>query len=88
MGRYKGHYDPRLLLLIVWGPDDDDCSVARRLGVNRAQILRWRKGHVRLDTWQADRLAIRAGYHPSLIWGNLWWENAEPKRRDRSKGVK
>ena len=24
----------------------------------------------------ADRLAVQVGLHPSLIWGDAWWESA------------
>ena len=71
-----GRYDPRALLVLVWGEHDDDCTIAARLGVGRAQVLRWRKGNTRLDQYAADRLAIRAGYHPSLVWGQQWWDCA------------
>lgn len=83
MPRGKGKYDPRLLLLLVTGPDDDDTSVAARLRVDRQQVYRWRTGKVMFDTWTADRLAIRAGYHPSLIWGQQWWDNAVPTRKGK-----
>lgn len=88
MGRYKGKYDPRLLLLLIVGEDDDDTTIAERLGVNRQQVYRWRRGEVMLNTWAADRLAIKCGYHPALVWGQQWWDDAAPKRRLYRKGAK
>jgi len=85
MARGKGKYDPRLLLLLVTGEHDDDYSIAQRLGVDRQQVYRWRNGKCQLDTWTADRLAIRIGSHPCLIWGQQWWDDAAAERTRKGK---
>lgn len=53
------------------------CGVltAQLLGVNRRQVYRWRETGV---SWaQADELAIRAGLHPSSVWGRSWWDGID-----------
>jgi hypothetical protein len=40
------------------------------LGIDRSRLYAWRRRGVRYYT--ADWLAIRLGYHPSLIWEE-WW---------------
>lgn len=46
-------------------------EVAARLGVHHRQLYRWR--HQGLTWAQADILAVRAGVHPSQVWGDGWW---------------
>ena len=40
--------------------------LAKRLGVDRNSIYRWRKDGI--PEWSADKAAITMGYHPSMIW--------------------
>jgi hypothetical protein len=48
--------------------------IAFALGVHPKQLYRWRESGL---TWvQADKLAIRAGYHPAEIWSE-WWSLIE-----------
>lgn len=57
-------------------PDTGDwpnnCQLARRLGVHVRQVQRWRSDDGLTERW-ADRAAIRAGLHPSLVWSD-WWD--------------
>jgi transposase-like protein len=41
-------------------------TLARALGVDRAQLGRWRRTGVTPST--ADRLAVRLGFHPAELW--------------------
>jgi plasmid maintenance system antidote protein VapI len=41
-------------------------AAAERLGVARSNIYAWRLNGVTLD--MADKLAIRAGSHPAIVW--------------------
>lgn len=43
-----------------------------RLGVNRRQLQRWRAG-MRVNAFNADRIAGLLGVHPSEVWGEEWW---------------
>ena len=43
---------------------------AQVLNIDRSQLYRWR--HEGIPYFSADRLAIRLGYHPALIWEE-WW---------------
>jgi hypothetical protein len=47
---------------------------ALRLGIQRRQLHRLRLSGLTVD--QADELAVRAGFHPALVWGSAWWEAA------------
>ena len=45
---------------------------ARRVGIDRAQLLRWRReGGITLDG--ADRIADALGLHPTELWGDDYW---------------
>ena len=68
----KGKYDPAELIRAIWTVNDDDMSVANRLGVDRQQVFRWRNSKVMWNQWEADRMAIRAGTHPACVWGRAW----------------
>jgi hypothetical protein len=50
-------------------------QTAKVVGVDNSQLHRWRRTGVRLDL--ADRLAIRLGVHPAVIWGEHWWAGTE-----------
>lgn len=45
-------------------------DVARAVGVDRRQVLRFRARL--LQVHEADRLAIAAGFHPTEVWGDDW----------------
>lgn len=46
----------------------------RALGVDRAQRYRWRQ--IGISVYDADRLAVRLGTHPALIWDD-WFADCE-----------
>lgn len=72
-------FDARALL-IYFDPDTDDITVAEALGCNRAMVNKWRhdKAYM-ISCWRADRMAIRLGLHPSLVWGEQWWIDVDPQ---------
>jgi hypothetical protein len=45
-------------------------QAAPLLGVSPRTLHRYR--HQGVDAWTADQLAIGAGWHPLLIWGQDW----------------
>jgi hypothetical protein len=45
-------------------------ELCRRLRVSGARLRELRA--CGLDTWQADRYAVRAGLHPIEVWGDAW----------------
>jgi len=50
-------------------------ALAHLLGCERRKAQRiTSEGQIRED--DADRIAIRLGYHPALIWGTAWWDLA------------
>jgi hypothetical protein len=49
-------------------------SVARRLGVDPAVLCR------PLTSKQADRFAIKLGFHPGIVWGAAWWRPGKGPR--------
>lgn len=52
-------------------PDHSDVEFAAAIGITRdkARLYR-RKG---IPFYEADALCIRLGFHPSLIWGEEYW---------------
>ena len=46
------------------------------LGVQRRVWQRWEKSG-KLDESVGDRVACRLGYHPFLIWGDIWFSGCE-----------
>jgi hypothetical protein len=66
-------YDARDILN-YFDPESDDIAVAEALGCNRAMVNKWRNDKAyMISCWRADRMAIRIGLHPALIWGEQWW---------------
>lgn len=49
-------------------------TIARRVGVDRQSVYRWRKQG--LPLYSADRAAINLGVHPVLIWPDFHQEEA------------
>lgn len=43
------------------------------LGVAPDTVRRWRLGNRRIRLSDADKAAIRTGYHPWHVWGDEWW---------------
>lgn len=48
---------------------------AERIGVQRATIHVWKRGHSTLSVYEADRYAITLGHHPSHYWPT-WFDDA------------
>lgn len=61
----------------------NDTVIARRLGVSRESVQRWRNGH-RIEANLADRLATRLGWHPIQVWGIAAYNELvrEPRSRE------
>jgi hypothetical protein len=55
-----------------------DSYIANLLGVRRVTLNEWRTNNTHFSCWRADRLAIRAGYHPAQIWPD-WLDIYPPK---------
>lgn len=53
----------------------DSAETATVLDLPKRTVQRYRQ--FGLSLVQADRLAIRAGIHPCLIWGTAWWVGTE-----------
>ena len=67
------HYDVRELLAL-FDVTMDEYQIAEALGVTRRKVRQWRAGEaVMINAFRADRLAVRTGRHPSLVWGVAWW---------------
>jgi hypothetical protein len=49
--------------------------LARALGLDRAQVARWRNGGLPIDS--ADRVAVAAGCHPAEVWPE-WYDLTAP----------
>jgi len=76
MSNYKA-YEFEIGPLLRKLGDTQDEAAAERLGISFATFRRWKyTGNVRLNYVQADRYAIRLGYHPSSVWGEQWWRSA------------
>lgn len=50
-------------------------EAAEVLGVNVGTLMKWRasEGTATIHYARADRIAIRLGHHPSVLWGRDWW---------------
>jgi len=46
---------------------------ADMIGVSARNVSRWRKGDKGIPWPSADEAAIKLGLHPSLVWGEDWW---------------
>lgn len=56
----------------------DDTLIGEALGVGRTAVNNWRNNrNYLLNAYRADRIAIRIGTHPSMLWGRQWWETAD-----------
>jgi hypothetical protein len=70
-------FDARILL-DLFDEETDDTLIGEALGVGRVSVGRWRKDKQYLLTaYHADRIAIRIGTHPAMLWGRQWWETAD-----------
>lgn len=50
-------------------------EAAAILGVNVGTLMKWRasEGAATIHYARADRIAIRLGHHPCVLWGREWW---------------
>ena len=70
-------FDARVLFNL-FDEDDGDELIGEALGVGRAAVNRWRRNErYYLTAYHADRIAIRIGTHPAMLWGRQWWETAQ-----------
>jgi hypothetical protein len=70
-------FDARILFGL-FDEDSDDTLIGEALGVGRTQVNKWRNNrNYLLTVYHADRIAIRIGTHPSLLWGRQWWDTAD-----------
>ena len=52
-------------------------NLARAAAIHPSQAsIAWQGGAGMLTVRQADEWAVRAGYHPWEIWGDLWFDPA------------
>lgn len=51
-------------------------EAAAMLGINVGTLQKWRTGESQLGLHYAtaDRIAIRLGTHPAVLWGREWWK--------------
>jgi len=66
---------PAINLLATFTAGTCDQDMADRLGISRSCVVSWRTGFQTIREYEADRYAIRLGYHPSEIWTN-WIDDA------------
>lgn len=64
----KTYWDGARILPLLGVQLDDTAGLARRLGVTRRQVQRWRRTGWRMTTAAADRAALRLGLHPACVW--------------------
>lgn len=70
-------FDARVLFALFDEEDGDDL-IGEALGVGRSRVNHWRHNrHHLLTAYHADRIAIRIGTHPAMLWGRQWWETAD-----------
>lgn len=61
-------------LLKLYPPETYASTLASVFGVGRTTIARWRNRDVTLTEREADRAAIRLGYHPFELWPE-WFQD-------------
>lgn len=62
-------------------PDTTDTDLAARLGVTRERLRKMR--NVGLTIFAADKLACRAGYHPTYFWGDEYFQSMYADQPER-----
>lgn len=80
-----GYYRfPAINLINKYDPTLDDATLGEIFGIARQGICRWRLENVCLSAYQADKYAIRVGWHPSSVWDD-WWEPFETVLERRAR---
>ena len=67
------------------GIDPNAVQIGARLGLGRSAVHQYRRRGT-VTVFNGDRLACRLGFHPSLVWGDRWWDLAveqDDHRRSR-----
>ena len=54
-------------------PDQNDSQFSASIGVSRHVLQNW-KAHGGIRFYDADKIAIKVGHHPSYFWGEDYWE--------------
>lgn len=54
-------------------PDHNDREFAASLGITRYVFQNWRQ-HNGIKFYDADKIAIKTGHHPSYFWGDDYWD--------------
>ena len=71
----KQHRYPAINLLNTFTPGTNAQEMADMLGIGRSSVVRWRTGFHTIREYEADRYAIKLGFHPAEIWHN-WLDDA------------
>lgn len=58
----------------------DDTAFALAIGRSRDVVRRWRRDGIRF--YEADRLSISLGFHPSYFWPDEYWQLPETQEHD------
>lgn len=59
------------LLAVLRDRDLNSAELAVVCGVDERTIAKWRTDGLTLRS--ADKVAVRLGYHPLIIWGDRYW---------------
>ena len=61
-------------------PYHNDVSFAESVGIDRYQLARFRRKGIRF--FVADKICTDLGIHPSMIWGDEYWNPPRKLLRD------
>lgn len=78
MTRKRHERFPAATLIHRLGWNEHDTILATWLGVHRQRVYLMRKPDYTLNWLEADKLAIRVGLHPAIVWPELWLQQATP----------
>lgn len=69
--RTKRRFAARDLVFML---NDTPEEIAARLNLDQRTVYKWVRKDWHFTEWEADRIAIRCGTHPGLIWRDSWWQ--------------